>query len=122
MRISDWSSDVCSSDLSSCSSMPDSPPQAIHGLLSACPGRDAAQAIRCHRFCIGTEDQELKGAWARLEVEPTVINVAGGVAQRPSSNTHSRFDVSVVYTGDPVDEHARSEAFDLARTTGREVG
>src|SRR5690606_29433854 len=29
-------------------SMSDSPPQAIHGLLSAYPGRDAASAIRCH--------------------------------------------------------------------------
>src|SRR3546814_12172515 len=33
-------------------SMPDSPPQAIHGLLSASPGRDAAPAIRCHGFFI----------------------------------------------------------------------
>src|SRR3546814_503388 len=83
MLISDWSSDVCSSDLvrwlaplaesrceklcagfgssgvptGECSparqaSMPDSPPQAIHGLLSASPGRDAAPAIRCHGFFI----------------------------------------------------------------------
>src|SRR3546814_7000481 len=30
--------------------MPDSPPQAIHGLLSASPDRDAAPAIRCRCF------------------------------------------------------------------------
>ena len=30
--------------------MPDSPPQAIHGLLSAYPGRDAASAIRYRCF------------------------------------------------------------------------
>src|SRR3546814_9224355 len=34
-------------------SMPDSPPQAIHGLLSASPGRDAASAIRCRGFFLG---------------------------------------------------------------------
>src|SRR3546814_19306078 len=33
-------------------SLPDSPPQAIHGLLYAYPGRDAAPAIRCHDFFI----------------------------------------------------------------------
>src|SRR3546814_2392505 len=31
-------------------SMPDSPPQAIHGLLSASPARDAASTIRCRGF------------------------------------------------------------------------
>src|SRR3546814_15745253 len=30
--------------------MPDEPPQAIHGLLSASPGRNAALAIRCRCF------------------------------------------------------------------------
>src|SRR3546814_11198183 len=34
-------------------SMPDSPPQAIHGLLSASPGRDASSAIRCRGFFPG---------------------------------------------------------------------
>src|SRR3546814_3709833 len=34
-------------------SMPDSPQQAIHGLLSASPGRDAASAVRCRGFFIG---------------------------------------------------------------------
>src|SRR5690606_39982318 len=29
--------------------MPDSPPQAIHGLLSAYPGRDDSSATRCSR-------------------------------------------------------------------------
>lgn len=46
--------------------MPDSPPQAIHGLLSAYPGRDAASASGCLYFFIGNEigneDQEPSGA------------------------------------------------------------
>src|SRR3546814_12605040 len=70
MLISDWISAVFSSVLppalrsapgirtgarrcrasSPCSSMPDEPPQAIHGLLSASPGRNAALAIRCRCF------------------------------------------------------------------------
>src|SRR3546814_11782405 len=42
-------------------SMPDSPPQAIHGLLSASPGRDAASAIRCRGFFIGNRRSRAVG-------------------------------------------------------------
>src|SRR3546814_904523 len=90
MRISDWSSDVCSSDLvatqadgpcagfghsvvptGACSSarqasMPDSPPQAIHGLLSAYPGRDAALAIRCRGFVVGKRSAEVYAKVSRV--------------------------------------------------------
>src|SRR3546814_1085747 len=41
---------------SPCSSMPDEPPQAIHGLLSAYPGRNAASAIRCR--CLYQRSEE----------------------------------------------------------------
>src|SRR3546814_9056690 len=125
MRISDWSSDVCSSDLfnaleserkcrgasffdaahikkrffsqlrdvkiqagglcacfghsvvptGACSSarqasMPDSPPQAIHGLLSAYPGRDAASGDSLSMLLPATKDQEPSGTWPRTTQLP----------------------------------------------------
>src|SRR3546814_329404 len=47
-------------------SMPDSPPQAIHGLLSASPGQDAASAIGCRGFFIGNRRSRAVG-----DVTPT---------------------------------------------------
>ena len=48
-------------------SMADSPPQAIHGLLSACPGWDDASAIRCRSFSW----QKAKRRWScRTEPRP----------------------------------------------------
>src|SRR3546814_6680592 len=51
--------------------MPDSPPQAIHGLLSASRGRDAASAIRCRGFFIGSRS-------ADACVETSRVLAAGG--------------------------------------------
>src|SRR3546814_5249411 len=47
-------------------SMPDSPPQAIHGLLSAYPGRDAALAIRCRGFVVGKLSDEVYAKVSRV--------------------------------------------------------
>src|SRR3546814_8110866 len=46
--------------------MPDSPPQAIHGLLSAYPGRDAALAIRCRGFVVGKRSAEVYAKVSRV--------------------------------------------------------
>src|SRR3546814_15522334 len=55
--------------------MPDSPPQAIHGLLSASRGRDAASAIRCRGFFIGSRS-------ADACVETSRVLAAGGRDKR----------------------------------------
>src|SRR3546814_17282896 len=46
--------------------MPDSPPKASHGRRSACPGRNAASAIRCRGFFIGNRRSRAVG-----DVTPT---------------------------------------------------
>src|SRR3546814_20807355 len=55
--------------------MPDEPPQAIHGLLSAYPGRDDALAIRCRGFVVGKRSAEVYAKVSR-------VLAAGGRDQR----------------------------------------
>src|SRR3546814_12253845 len=46
--------------------MLDWPPQAIHVLLSAYPGRDAALAIRCRVFVVGKRSAEFYAKVSRV--------------------------------------------------------
>src|SRR3546814_10043776 len=69
--------------------MPDSPPQAIHGLLSAYPGRDAASAIRCQGFFIGNRS-------ADACVETSRVLSAGGRVKRAMDGARPSQDMDVL--------------------------
>src|SRR3546814_18694438 len=54
MRISDWSSDVCSSDLSACRQLwrhCDRIPASRHGRAAACDGAGLAASADLHSLC-----------------------------------------------------------------------
>src|SRR3546814_199774 len=89
--------------------MPDEPPQAIHGLLSAYPGRDDALAIRCRGFVVGKRSAAV---YAKVS---GVLSVGGGGHRRrvgggPSAPPSHRRELCAGLGGHPAGRGRRRPA------------